>query len=110
MPALTASEILILWDRGAGCHPLDRSVLLAAAARPDLDHAFAREQAQRLADRRARDAEAPCQLDFIEVGARRQLAGRNLFLDRFAQGFGETAHVPSVATNVSRGPHWLCDW
>jgi len=36
MPALTASEMLDLWDRGAGCHPLDRSVLLAAAARPEL--------------------------------------------------------------------------
>ena len=36
MPALTASEMLELWDRGADCHPLDRSVLLAAAARPEL--------------------------------------------------------------------------
>lgn len=36
MRSLTASEMLLLWDRGAGCHPLDRSALLAAAAHPEL--------------------------------------------------------------------------
>lgn len=35
MRALPGSEVLSLWERGAGRHPLDRSALLAAAARPD---------------------------------------------------------------------------
>lgn len=35
MHALPGSEMLSLWERGAGRHALDRSALLAAAARPD---------------------------------------------------------------------------
>lgn len=35
MRALPGSEMLSLWERGAGRHALDRSALLAAAARPD---------------------------------------------------------------------------
>lgn len=35
MPALAGSELLRLWERGAHRHALDRSALLAAAARPD---------------------------------------------------------------------------
>lgn len=35
MQALADSTLLSLWERGARRHPLDRSVLLAAAARPD---------------------------------------------------------------------------
>lgn len=36
MQALQASDVLTLWERGAARHPLDRSALLAAAARPEL--------------------------------------------------------------------------
>ncbi len=36
MPPLTAAEIVSLWERGAARHPIDRALLLAAAARPDL--------------------------------------------------------------------------
>ena len=39
MPALTGSELLSLWERGAHRHALDRSALLAAAARPDCEAA-----------------------------------------------------------------------
>lgn len=35
MQALADSELLTLWERGAARHALDRSALLAAAARPD---------------------------------------------------------------------------
>ena len=35
MRALAGSELLSLWERGSNRHALDRSVLLAAAARPD---------------------------------------------------------------------------
>jgi len=35
MHALADSTLVSLWERGASLHPLDRSVLLAAAARPD---------------------------------------------------------------------------
>lgn len=35
MRALAGSELLSLWERGAERHALDRSALLAAAARPD---------------------------------------------------------------------------
>ena len=35
MRALAGSELLMLWERGASRHALDRSALLAAAARPD---------------------------------------------------------------------------
>ncbi|CAN7762044.1 hypothetical protein LJR130_007105 [Variovorax sp. LjRoot130] len=35
MRALAGSELLSLWERGASRHALDRSALLAAAARPD---------------------------------------------------------------------------
>ncbi len=35
MQALTGSTLLSLWERGASRHALDRSALLAAAARPD---------------------------------------------------------------------------
>ncbi len=35
MQALADSTLLSLWERGASRHPLDRSLLLAAAARPD---------------------------------------------------------------------------
>jgi hypothetical protein len=35
MRALDASDILTLWERGARRHPLDRSVLMAARARPE---------------------------------------------------------------------------
>lgn len=35
MRPLAASELLSLWEHGAGRHALDRSALLAAAARPD---------------------------------------------------------------------------
>ena len=35
MHALADSTLMSLWERGASRHPLDRSVLLAAAARPD---------------------------------------------------------------------------
>lgn len=35
MRALASSELLSLWERGASRHALDRSALLAAAARPD---------------------------------------------------------------------------
>jgi hypothetical protein len=36
MRALTATDVLALWDSGAARHPLDRSALLCAWARPDL--------------------------------------------------------------------------
>jgi len=36
MRALGESDLLALWERGATRHPLDRSALLAAFARPDL--------------------------------------------------------------------------
>ncbi len=36
MRALAASDVLSLWERGARRHPLDRSAMLAAAARPEL--------------------------------------------------------------------------
>jgi hypothetical protein len=36
MRAIAASELLTLWEQGALCHPLDRSALLCACARPDL--------------------------------------------------------------------------
>lgn len=39
MRALAGSELLSLWERGAQRHPLDRSALLAAAARPDWEAA-----------------------------------------------------------------------
>lgn len=39
MRALTSSEMLSLWERGAHRHALDRSALLAAAARPDWEAA-----------------------------------------------------------------------
>lgn len=35
MQVLTGSTLLALWERGASLHPIDRCVLLAAAARPD---------------------------------------------------------------------------
>ena len=35
MRVLAGSELLLLWERGASRHALDRSALLAAAARPD---------------------------------------------------------------------------
>ncbi|SFL96416.1 hypothetical protein [Variovorax sp. OV329] len=35
MRALAGSELLMLWERGASRHALDRGALLAAAARPD---------------------------------------------------------------------------
>lgn len=35
MQALAGSELLSLWERGAALHALDRSALLASAARPD---------------------------------------------------------------------------
>jgi hypothetical protein len=35
MQALAGSTLLALWERGATLHPIDRCVLLAAAARPD---------------------------------------------------------------------------
>jgi hypothetical protein len=36
MRALGASDVLALWERGARCHAIDRSVLLCAWARPDV--------------------------------------------------------------------------
>src|ERR1700730_671285 len=36
MRALGESDLLALWERGAARHPLDRSALLTAYARPDL--------------------------------------------------------------------------
>lgn len=39
MHPLAGSELLSLWERGARRHALDRSALLAAAARPDWDAA-----------------------------------------------------------------------
>ncbi|MDB5731194.1 MAG: hypothetical protein JWQ03_1089, partial [Variovorax sp.] len=36
MRALGASDLLALWERGAGRHALDRSALLCAWARPDV--------------------------------------------------------------------------
>src|SRR5437762_10399151 len=36
MRGLDASDLLVLWERGAARHALDRSALLAAFARPDL--------------------------------------------------------------------------
>lgn len=39
MRALTGSELLSLWERGVQRHALDRSALLAAAARPDWEAA-----------------------------------------------------------------------
>src|SRR5437764_15286395 len=36
MRGLDASDLLVLWERGAMRHALDRSALLAAFARPDL--------------------------------------------------------------------------
>ena len=36
MRALGASDVLVLWERGAQRHALDRSALLCAWARPDL--------------------------------------------------------------------------
>lgn len=36
MPGLKAAELLVLWERGATRHALDRSALLAAYARPEL--------------------------------------------------------------------------
>lgn len=36
MRALEPADVLALWERGATRHPLDRSALLVAAARPDL--------------------------------------------------------------------------
>jgi hypothetical protein len=42
MRALTVSDVLALWEHGAHCHPLDRSALLCARARPELPaHAIA---------------------------------------------------------------------
>jgi hypothetical protein len=36
MRALTFSDVLALWERGAQCHALDRTALLCAWARPEL--------------------------------------------------------------------------
>lgn len=36
MQALKAPDLLMLWERGAPCHTLDRGALLGAWARPDL--------------------------------------------------------------------------
>jgi hypothetical protein len=36
MRALSASQIVSVWERGLGQHPLDRALILLAAARPDL--------------------------------------------------------------------------
>jgi hypothetical protein len=36
MPLLEAAELLVLWERGAARHALDRSALLCACARPEL--------------------------------------------------------------------------
>ena len=35
-PAPSASDLLTLWERGAVRHPIDRTLLLGAWARPDL--------------------------------------------------------------------------
>ena len=34
MPKLSSSEVLDLWDRGVGLHPLDRGLLALSAVSP----------------------------------------------------------------------------
>jgi len=72
-----------------------------APLRAHLDQAFAEQESQRFADRRARHPEARRQLDLVQPRARQQLAGGDLFFDGFAQAFREAASVHEVISRLS---------